>query len=131
MKKGLILLSILVLFQSCYFGIGLVEDDLPGNFMLFANNEYEELAIINSSKDKSTYNIVVDETVFSVGYNEEFIIAKSYSNNKILYHIIEIKNDLKQKYLNLSFHDYQSKRVELNLPIDLNFTIVYQEVLKN
>lgn len=100
--------------------------------MLFANNLIEEPSIINNSGNERIYTVVVYETVFAIGYNKNHIIAKSYfkKKNGILYHIIEIKNELKQNNLNLSFENYKSKREELNLPISLNFNFVYQEITK-
>ncbi|QNM84786.1 hypothetical protein H9W90_11335 [Polaribacter pectinis] len=133
MKKNIVLILSIILLQSCYFGAGLIEEELPGSFMLFANNSIEELSIINNSNNKSIYNIVVDEAVFAVGFNKEYIIAKSYSVNKnlILYHIIEVEKELNQINLNLSFQDYKLKRESLKLPYDLNFTLVYHEIAKN
>ena len=60
---------------------------------------------------------------FSVNYGNFF--------NKILYHIIEVKKGLKQANINLSFEQYKFNREHLNVPYDLNFTIVFHEIAKN
>lgn len=69
MKKIIVLISILTLFQSCYFGMGLVEKKLPGNFILIANNSFEELEIIRyKDNSNSIIDIIINKTVFAVEY---------------------------------------------------------------
>ena len=130
MKKIIFYLLIIISLQSCYFGAGVVEIDLPGNFDLFGNNSKNEAAIWLDIGEYSS-EIIVNQTVFAVGYNDDFIIAKSHSKNKILYHIIEVKKGLKQANINLSFEQYKFNREHLNVPYDLNFTIVFHEIAKN
>jgi hypothetical protein len=135
--KFLIIISI-ILFQGCYFGIGLVEQNLTDNFSLFANNSLDELSIWYKT-DKHIASIIVKETVFAVGYNNDFIIAKSHpkdSNNEVLkeltyYHIIEISKISKsnpQISPRLPKEQYVSMRKQLNIPNDLDFEIVFEEI---
>ena len=111
----------------------LVEENLPGNYYLWAEDELEQLKITHSLKNSSGYNLIVKETVFAVGFNKDFIIAKSFSkqHKQIHYHIIEVNKDLSEENRGSSFEDYMLKRKTLNLPYDLIFTQVYHEVAKN
>jgi len=133
MKKIITLTLLFLLMQSCYFGMFLVEEKLPGNYSLWAENQLDQLKITHGNKDSSSYNVVIKETVFAVGFNKSFIIAKSFSkqNKKIRYHIIEVNKDLSEENIGFSFKDYKIKRDNLNLPYNLNFTLIYHEVSKN
>lgn len=138
MIKKVILISVFFLFSSCYFGAGLVEVDLPGNYSLFGNNSYEEIVILYNSSEHNN-QIIVKETVFAVGYNKEYIIAKSYPVNsnvleedkRVLYHILLVDEVSPQVSKGLTFEEYKSKRKELEIPNDINFSIVFHEVARN
>lgn len=135
MKKKLFLftLTVSIIFSSCYFGAFLVEQNLPGNYYLWAQDSLHQLKITHSPRDTSVYELVIGETVYAVGYSEKYIIAKSFSKEKkvISYHIIEVEKDLPEKNHGMSFKEYKLKREELNLPYNLNFTIVFHEIAKN
>lgn len=128
MKRKVILILTFFVFQACYFGIGLVEYDLPGNFMLFANNSMDELSIIYQ-KDNSTYNIIVDETVQEVGFNDDYIIAKSFSSKEkdTFYHIIEVKKELIQDNLYLTNEDFNKIKKKKNIAF-LDFSISHKDL---
>ena len=121
MKKVVILILSIIFFQSCYFGAGVVEVNLPSNYFLFGNNNIEETAIFFETGEH-TSDIIVEKTVFAVGFNKKFIITKSYSNDSkfkfddknpeihnkieqddlISYHILDlnVKNPKKSKGMN-------------------------------
>ena len=130
-------LSIILILQSCYFGAGLVESSLTDNFSLFANSSLEEMRIYYYV-EQYHYETIVDEAVFAVGYNDDFIIAKRHpkdSTNHIdknitTYHIINIadcKAEPKES-VELTEEEFRMKRTEFNLPKELDFTIVYKEI---
>lgn len=136
MKKLQLIYGLIFLFsfQSCYFGVGLVEEQLTDNISLMAINHLNEAQIIYSEKGNSVYYPLVLPVVFSVGYDDNFIIAKSHPQDSIkrvnnlltYYHIIEInkisKNNHKQSVA-LNFQEFESKRKQLNVPKKLTFTI--------
>ena len=128
MKRKVILILTVLVFQACYFGIGLVEYNLPGNFMLFANNSIDELSI-NYQKDNSTYNIIVDETVQEIGFNDDFITAKSFSSKEkeSYYHIIEVKKELIQDNLYLTKEDFNKIKKQKNIAF-LDFSITHKDL---
>lgn len=79
---------------------------------------------------------VVNETVFAVGYNDEFIIAKQHpdGNKQITnYLIIPLKFKLhidpeENKFGPLNFQEFQNKRIELKIPKNLQFTEVFENL---
>tara|TARA_R110001583_G_scaffold129547_1_gene281334 strand:- start:6440 stop:6871 length:432 start_codon:yes stop_codon:yes gene_type:complete len=128
-------IAILLILQSCYFGAGLVEKDIVGDYSLFANNTLDELCIIYHS-DKYSNRLIVPETVFAVGHNRDFIIAKSHPKNSengitknvTYYHIIEIDKKSTEQSPNLTLEQFLQKRKRLNIPNGLDFDIVYKEL---
>lgn len=126
--------------QSCLFGVGLVELQLADNISLFGNGSYEEVAIYYSDEENNCSAILVPSTVFAVGYDDSFIIAKSQpidweqSTKKTYYHIIEIKklsceNKDSVPYYTLEQFNFLKKK--LNISKDLNFTINFEDKLTN
>jgi len=139
MKKSvkILLVTCFLLFQSCYFGAGMVEQNITDKYWLFANNTMDEMSIWYFPKNGS--NLIVKETVFAVGYNDNFIIAKNHPKdlagkiNKSVthYHIININKDFENNPRSstpLTFKQFEYKREQLNIPEKLDFTIVFEEL---
>ncbi|WP_435414551.1 DUF3997 domain-containing protein [Polaribacter aestuariivivens] len=146
MKKIIVLILSIILFQSCYFGAGVVEVDLPGSYFLFGNNSIDETAIFFETGEYSS-DVIVEETVFAIGFNKKFIIAKSYTNNskfmfedknpKILngiqeddlisYHILDLREKNPKKSKGMNFTEYVKKRRDLKISEKLNFTIILKQ----
>lgn len=126
---------LLLILESCYFGAGLVEREITDDYFLFANNTLEELSIWYHA-EKYSNRLIVPETVFAVGENGDFIIAKSHPKttengiNKSMtyYHIIEVGKKSTEQSPNLTLEQYERERKELNIPNDLDFDIVYDEL---
>lgn len=135
--KLTIIFVVFYLLQSCLFGVGLVEKELTNNFWLIANNDYEDLHISYSKKETSAYYILVEKTVLSVGFNDDFIIVKSNPKSipeSIYYHIIEtskIRNGGFEKVPFYTYEQFNYLREKLNVPIELDFTIDFQNKLSN
>jgi len=106
---------------------------LTGNIGLMAINSLDEAELIYQEKGTSVYYSLVPGLVFSVGYDDDFVIAKTHpvdSNgiNRALtyYHVIEVdkvSGDNHEKSPALTFEQFQKKRDELNIPPELTFTI--------
>ncbi|TDQ28764.1 DUF3997 domain-containing protein [Tenacibaculum caenipelagi] len=133
--KKIIIIFLSFILQSCYFGAGLVEKEITGNYFLFANNKLDEMSILFYS-EKYSYQLIVPETVFAVGENGDYIIAKSHPKNPktginksvIFYHIIEVnKKDIKQ-CSNLNLEQFNTERKKLNIPNNLDFKTIYKEL---
>ena len=65
---------------------------------MLAEYDLDQLRITHEAKNHG-HNIVINETVFAVGFDKNFIIAKSYSEKlkQINYHIIEVKKDISER----------------------------------
>ncbi len=128
-------LFLLLILKSCYFGAGLVEKEITDDYFLFANNTLDEMSIWYHA-EKYSNRLIVPETVFAVGENGDFIIAKSHPRttengiNKSVtyYHIIEVDKKSTDESPKLTFEEFKSKRKRLNIPNDLDFEIVYEEL---
>ena len=133
--KKILGIAFLLILQSCYFGAGLVEKEITDDYFLFANNSLEEMSIWFHA-EKYSNRLIVPETVFALGENGDFIIAKSHprniesgiNKNVTYYHIIEVDKKSTEQSANLTLKQFESKRKELNIPNDLDFDIVYEEL---
>lgn len=137
MKRNLkiIGLFILLLLQSCYFGAGLVEQSLTNNYSLFANNSIDEMSIW-LHVEKYSSQLIVPETVFAVGYNKNYIIAKSHpkdikkniDKNITHYYIINIHKQDQKQSPNLTAKEFENERNRLNISKELDFNIIFEEI---
>lgn len=111
----------------------MVEQNLTDKYWLLAINTMDEMSIWYDS------DLIIDETVFAVGYNDKFIIAKKHpkdlengiNKNVTYYYIIEINKDLKNEHKPsspLTLKQFEHKRKQLNIANKLDFTIVFEEL---
>ncbi|MAQ75449.1 MAG: hypothetical protein CL613_03850 [Aquimarina sp.] len=136
MKKATIILGIsfFIILQSCYFGAGLVEKEITEDYILFANSSLDEMSIWFKD-EKHSSRLIVPETVFAVGQNENYIIAKSHPKNAetgvdksvIYYHIIDTRKKGNEQYINLSIEQFQSLKQNFKISNDLGFESVYED----
>lgn len=97
MKTKVICLFILILFSGCIGGLGFdTKDKVVGNYYLVAPDDESQLSLdYCDPADQNGCSGVIDATVFAVGYNKEFIIAKQHPNNNrntTNYYLLPIKN---------------------------------------
>lgn len=109
-------------------------------YYLIAIDESEQMSISSSvNEDNSAFVGVIDQTVFAVGYNENFIIAKQYPRQLFQqpdrsitnYYIIDLGKVLGAKgkvYGPMTKVEFQNKRNSLNLPETLTFNIVFKDL---
>ncbi|WP_431472169.1 hypothetical protein I5168_00910 [Nonlabens sp. SCSIO 43208] len=137
MKSGLKKIGIVVFccffLKGCLFGAGLVEQEITGDYWLLANGYLDEMSIWHFPGNHKS-NLIVGETVFEVGHNKDFIIAKRHPkdstngvNKKVtFYHLIKISETGESN--DLTYEQYLNKRKELNVPEELDFDTVFQEL---
>ena len=80
--------------SSCIWGLPLQNKHLTDQFYLGASDVKEQMSITYHYKDQ-TYFGIVDQTVFAVGYNDDFIIAKRHPSSWDL----EIDRHITEYYL--------------------------------
>ncbi len=137
-KINLLLKSFLLLsLSACIGGFGFVyEEHLFGNYYLIAVDVIEQCSLSYHTKDDGdNYGTVIDETVFAVGYNDKYLIAKQYysthwggaiDKSKIRYFILPLKEGMDWETKNglMSTRDslaFENKRKELGIS-NLKFT---------
>lgn len=126
-------LVFVILLQSCLFGVGLVEEEITDKYWLIANNTLDEMSIWYFPGEHQS-KLIVEETVFAVGHNDDYIIAKSHpkdstnglNKNVTFYHIIELAGA--NKSVPITLEQFRSKRKELQIPEKLRFTTVFDEL---
>ncbi|GAB2545068.1 hypothetical protein [Spirosoma aerophilum] len=114
------------------------EKKLNGPYYLDAFDEYEEMSI--SVQDGEAGVGVIEATVFAVGQNDQFIIAKQHPLDEVgkldksvtNYFIIPLKQAISQAlddnyYGPLSLHEFKAKSRELGIE-SIPFTIIFREM---
>jgi hypothetical protein len=131
--KKIILLMVVSLCCSCQQPDTLRQ--ITGDYFLIAIDSEEQLALSWQDPHGSMYFPIVESTVFAVGYDENYIVAKQHPKDLIditNYFILPIKNVAADTSINgligpLTLHEFEQKRKELNLE-QLKFTIVYKDL---
>lgn len=132
MKKIYLAYLILLVLCGCGFAI---KENIIGNYYLIANDTGEQLGLSYCDpKDVSGCIGITEGTVFSVGHNKDYIIAKQHPNNdrKIINYFI-LPTRPKNKSSNfglegpLNLMDFEEKRKKLNIT-SIKFDIVYKEL---
>lgn len=136
MRKLVIILVFAFLVKSCLFGDNPYSSTkITEDFWLewFENSTHQRILF---SLDGMIGNVIVNKTVFAVGYNDDFIIAKqdvknendSLQNN-INYIIIDLRNYVKDDINSFDVHTLNERgfpimREYLKVPADLDFKII-------
>jgi hypothetical protein len=140
MKFNFLLIIIFISIQGCIFSV--INDHIIGNYYLFAPDDDSQLELdYHAPDDGGTYSTVIAATVFAVGFNENYIIAKQHpysgssdvKNLKINYFIILLKDTFNFRTKNgiigpLSEDQYNLKRRELNIPDNLIFSKQFENL---
>lgn len=115
------------------------KEKIIGNYYLVAADDQSQLSLSYCDPaDKNGCVGITDATIFAVGYNKDYIIAQQHprtfpnpTNKKIInYYILPV--DYKNKHWGdnfgligpLTLEQFNDKRKELNIPDNLKFTIV-------
>ncbi len=119
--RTIVLLAISALLCSC----GFVHDErLTGNYRLIAVDVMEQMSVDHSLDNGSAIGRI-NETVFAVGWDQRYIVAKQHPNNNRAvtnYYYLEMAKD--SPYADpsasvtgpLTAQEFASKQNELKLP---------------
>jgi hypothetical protein len=116
-------------------------EHLVGNYYLI-EADYVDIELSLSYKLKNgDYTGVVNPTLFAVGYDDEYIIAKrhphefGYPVNKSVthYYIVPLKYNVHaspdgNRTVPLSREEFERKRIELNISNELTFSRVFKKL---
>ncbi|MFI5196425.1 MAG: hypothetical protein ACHQD8_04985 [Chitinophagales bacterium] len=132
MKRIVLYIIVACLFSGCG-GRGLaIKENIFGNYFLVARDDVGQLSLAyHETGIESIYGIVIAQTVFAVGYNEHYIIVKQHPDGDkqiTNYYILPIKKGMDWGTKNgligpLTLEQFNEKRIALNIPDGLNFTI--------
>ena len=118
-----------------YFCTSLLNNNIFDNYHLMATDDWGQLNLSYYEPTGKNYVPVIKKTVFALGYNKKYIVAKQHpDNSKTItnYFILPTK----RKYLPgdnfgligpMSATDFEQKRKELKLE-KVDFSIVYKEL---
>jgi hypothetical protein len=127
------LFFILFLLLSCNNGI---RQNFLGNYYLVAPDIDEQTSLsYHDPSDGLAYGDVIKATVFAVGYNKTYIIAKQHpkGDKRITnYFILPVKHGFNWKDNNglmgpLTLNQFKQKQIELNIQ-SIQFTINYKDL---
>lgn len=120
-------ITIPTLFATCAIltGCGFVHDErLTGDYRLIAVDVLEQMSVCRSLQDGLSVGCI-NETVFSVGWNEHYIVAKQHPGNDrgvTHYYYLDISRDSPHADPNqsvtgpLTETEFKKRQAELNLP---------------
>jgi hypothetical protein len=121
-KTLLIAVGLLMTQLSGCWQSALYHEDLIGPYRLSAIDLSEQMSICYAADDQDTCHERISETVFSVGWNERFIVAKQHpSNDKSVtnYFILDMSKDKKNLNASVSvmgpFSESEYKKQSLSM----------------
>jgi uncharacterized protein DUF3997 len=116
-----------------------VNDKIIGNYSLVGVDGVEQSCVCYFEPTDSNHGCfpVITQTVYSVGFNNKFIIAQQHpdNNRKINNYFILPVNYTKKRWGDnfglvgpLTFQQFNEKRKELRIPDSLKFTIINDDL---
>ena len=137
MLNRLLILIISVAFIGCDMAH---QEQVVGKYYLVASDVGEDMSL-GFKDSESGYWIMVDATVFAVGFNKEFIIVKQHprifpsqpDNSITNYFIVPIYNRVihsmdKDVIGPLTKEDFDLKKIKLGIDKELPFSIVLDDL---
>ena len=136
--KRIILFLLLPIFSGCQYGMH--KEKITDKYFLTYEDNESDLSL-SYDLDDGTYIGVVNNTIFAVGYNSNFIIVKNHpfvepdSINRTVtnYYIVKIDKNISKYKVDenkigpMNELNFNKKRKELKIPDNLDFTIDIDE----
>jgi len=133
MKKAVFFISIILTLTNCTGFV--IKKNVIANYYLIATDVPEDLALSYHASDAgNNYENIISSTVYAIGYNSKYIIAKQHPRNFpnspdttiTNYYIIPIQFDksgsMKKNVIGpLSLDKFNEKYKELNITKDVIF----------
>ncbi|MFM9839312.1 MAG: DUF3997 domain-containing protein [Cyclobacteriaceae bacterium] len=118
-----------------------IKEKVIGNYYLVAADDGAGCILSYHEGDEYNYDGIIEATVFAVGWNNKFIIAKQHprtfphppNKNITNYFILSINEKSDQKngealFGPLTLEQFNVKRKKLGVPDDLEFTKVFKDL---
>lgn len=126
---------IFVIFSCSGFAL---KKHVVGNYYLIATDVVEDIDLCYyEPKDNQNYGSITGSTIFAIGFNNKYIIAKQHprtfpnppDTTQTNYYILPIKSSMDWRSKNglmgpLTLEQFNEKRKELNIPKELTFNNV-------
>lgn len=148
MKKNILIL-ILIIFSSCYFGANEYSGKITRDFYLTAwDQQFYQVSRSKNNDVFNSENVIITNEVFGVGNNDDFIIVAQHPSKRFESFIGDLENEyvvnkeITNYFIielldnnNFKIHKYTSKseylngRIKLGVPEDLEYKF-YNEVLE-
>jgi hypothetical protein len=142
MKTNIAILIIIFMLTSCGF---VIKERIIYNYYLTATDIPEQLSLTyNDSRTPNSYTHIIQNTVFAVGHNDNYIIAKQHPcidtgggiiENKSItnYYILQITslgNGQTTSHMSggpMTLEEFEKMRKQLNIT-NIEFTKVYHDL---
>jgi hypothetical protein len=138
MKRILKYLITGILLTACS---GMYEKHLTGNYYLTKTDYADEELSLSYKLENGDYIGVVNPTLFAVGYDDDYIIAKNhpqirgaftFNKNVTYYYIVPLKYKVhhspdENRIGPLSEEEFKAKRKELKMSDSLTFTKIFKK----
>ena len=139
MEKAFYVVILTALVSCSRFAI---EEKIIDNYYLIATDTGEDCKLdYREPADEDSYGTIIGATVFAVGHNDEYIIAKQHPRtfpkppDKTItnYFILRVKKSMDWRSKDgqfgpLTLEQFNGKRNELGIPKDLGFTKVFKDL---
>ena len=126
------IILLFILFSCSDFAI---KKHVVGNYYLIATDVVEDIDLCyHEPKDNQNYGSITGSTIFAIGFNDKYIIAKQHprtfpnppDTTHTNYYILPLKSGMDWKSKNglmgpFTFEQFNEKRKELNIPNELIF----------
>lgn len=133
MKTILFLFCILIL-EGCG-GLAIKKNIVENYYLIASDDPARTFLSYHEYSDGTFYRGIIDATVFAVGFNDKYIIAKQHSANDTAtnFYILPIKKAMDWETKSgligpLSSQEFNQKKTELNIPSDLTFSIKLEDL---
>ena len=114
-----------------------IKKNITGNYYLTAPDDDLQLSLTYGKPDEDFYSGIIESTVFAVGYNKDYIIAKQHprkfpddlDRTITNYYILPITHNYNWNLIGpLTLIEFNAERQKLKIPKSLQFSIEYENL---
>ena len=129
-----VLFLLAVTFAPSCIGAGVFSKErLVGRFAMWAVDGVSDNSVVEESEDRRAARVVIPPTVFAVGFNDQFIIAKRHpkSDHQIdrsttEFYVVSVLDG--QLHGPVDHEEFAALRARLGVPASLDFSRVIEQL---